>query len=941
MKDIYFNLPMRRHPMRAARPAGMLALMALLIMMQFAPIGAKADKVAAFCFGSDKTLTFDAVESSEITKFNAGSKISADKWYDISAYDDAMACGSSGIRQNEIRYTEKVVINSDFAEYTTRTNMDKTFYYLEDLTRITGLQYFLPTGKSATNCSYMFGLCKKLDSLDLTGFKTDEATSMEAMFYACNSLTSLDASGLNTSSATNMNGMFLYCYALSTLKLSTSFKTDKVTDMGDMFRSCSNLKEIDLSGFSTANVLRMSRMFEKCTRLTSLDLSSFDTRRVRYMNSMFSGCYNLNKIDVSKLRGDSVRFAQEMFSGCSKLTEINLSNFSTPRLAPPRLVAYEGSDDIQDGGLVYSMFSSCSNVTYIDISKMDFTNVTNVTNMFYNCSKLKVLQMGKGNDKFNTALQHDNVFYGVGIPTDPVSLVPTNDFVTSALGERISVASGKRPYYYSWLGGCIYVTGNTPVVKLATAKDGTRSLTFTMGFGSDITDATNGADGVYALNSSTINQRFGLSTTEPGWISTISADNEKITSVAFDYPFAAARPTATRRWFDGLSNLKDIYQIENLNTEEVLDMSYMFNNCRSLTSVSVAGFNTRKVRSMSLMFHYCVSLENIYGTDAADFVDTANRDIYGMFSMCRALRSLSLPGFTTQYCPSLAYLFSGCSSLDSLNIKKFNTANATNTSSMFRGCSSLNYIVLGNTFNTEKVTNASYMFSGCTNLKAIVLPTRVPARATIKPSLAMPLATTLRAMFAGCESMDSENLLRRLSLLKAASATDIRELVDQCATLTTFDFPSLGLDAAKLTTGEMNAMFNSAILPANNFSDKTNIRQLNMGNYDFCDMDATNNMDVFRGVGTPEIPCQLIVGEEFDKSVLGALKNNGVCDYYVWRGGYFTFDDNIGIHNALVGSDGADNDSDGAWYTTSGIRLHSQPTTPGIYIHGRRTVVIK
>jgi len=49
-----------------------------------------------------------------------------------------------------------------------------------------------------------------------------------------------------------------------------------VTSMNEMFRGCTNLTSVDVSGFNTGNVTYMEYMFSGCTNLTNLDLSNFD-----------------------------------------------------------------------------------------------------------------------------------------------------------------------------------------------------------------------------------------------------------------------------------------------------------------------------------------------------------------------------------------------------------------------------------------------------------------------------------------------------------------------------------------------------------------------------------------------------------------------------------------------------------------------------------------
>ena len=57
----------------------------------------------------------------------------------------------------------------------------------------------------------MFTSCKKLESLDVSGFDTRNVTSMEEMFRDCQNLRTLDIRGFNTRNLRNADNMFDGC----------------------------------------------------------------------------------------------------------------------------------------------------------------------------------------------------------------------------------------------------------------------------------------------------------------------------------------------------------------------------------------------------------------------------------------------------------------------------------------------------------------------------------------------------------------------------------------------------------------------------------------------------------------------------------------------------------------------------------------------------------
>ena len=128
--------------------------------------------------------------------------------------------------------------------------------------------------------------------------------------------------------------------------------------------------------------------------------------------------------------------------------------------------------------------------------------------------------------------------------------------------------------------------------------------------------------------------------------------------------------------------------IAYFKTENVKDMSYMFSDCSSLTSLNLSNFNTENVQNMS-----------------------------NMFAGCSSLTSLNLSNFKTENVKDMNSMFSGCSSLTSLDLSNFKTENVEAMSHMFYKCNSLQTIYC----NTTWTCSLSWdMFSGCTSLQGAV-----------------------------------------------------------------------------------------------------------------------------------------------------------------------------------------------------------------------------
>ena len=154
--------------------------------------------------------------------------------------------------------------------------------------------------------------------------------------------------------------------------------TSATSDMRYMFANCQNLTSIDgIDNLQTTKVTNMSFMFAGCSKLASLDLSSFNTANTSYVESMFQDCENLQNIkfspDFTIANASSMKF---MFSGCSSLTALDLSKFNTSNVTS-----------------MIRVFEDCSSLTKLDLSSFDTSKVNDMMGMFNNCSNLKELDL--------------------------------------------------------------------------------------------------------------------------------------------------------------------------------------------------------------------------------------------------------------------------------------------------------------------------------------------------------------------------------------------------------------------------------------------------------------------------------------------------------------------------------------------------------------------
>ena len=406
--------------------------------------------------------------------------------------------------------------------------------------------------------------------------------------------------------------------------------------------------------------------------------ASFANARPTSCFMWFHGCSNLTTIEgIEYFNTENVTNMRYMFDGCGSLKSLDLTNFNT--------------ENVTD---MYSMFAYCKSLESLDLTNFNTAKVTDMALMFASCYALKTIY---ASDKFVT----DLVTKSTCMFTDCLNL---KDYTSS-----------KEDHTYANCGPTGYFTYGR---GYAMFDDATGTLTFSYkGFK---------PEGAYELNE-------GGNT--PEWIS----KNSYVKKVVFDASFAKARPTSCYYWFRGCDMLTQIEGIEHLNTEEVTDMSWMFMDCRGLTSLDVSHFNTQKVTNMEHMFNRCSGLTSL---DVSSFNTENVTNMTCIFLGCSGLTSLDVSHFNTKKVTDMSCMFYECGKLTSLDVSHFNTGNVTDMSFMFFNCSALTLLDLTN-FNTAKVVDMGGMLIDCSALTTIY----------VSDKFVTTNITERESMFYGCTSL--------------------------------------------------------------------------------------------------------------------------------------------------------------------------------------------
>ena len=591
-----------------------------------------------------------------------------------------------------------------------------------------------------------FSGMENLTTIDgMANLNTSEVTDMSIMFYGCKKLKSLDLTGFNTAKVQDMNYMFAYCYALTSLDVS-KFNTDNVTNMLYMFDYCISLTSLDVSNFNTANVTTMYGMFYGCSSLTTINCEDDWSTGSATSDGMFYGCtsleggngtkYDAGKTDKTYARLDGLDGKPGYFSAkgvvrktiyaalsgstmtlyyddqkasrsgvldkwspgqgtsyvpketCNSITKAVIDpSMEDARPASTdswfwrlaNLTIIEGLANLNTSEVtdMSHMFRECKKLTSLDLSNFNIPKVTKMEYMFYYCSSLISLDLSNFNTSNVTKMEY--MFYGC---TSLTSLDLSN-FNTSNVTSTVAMfygctslttiycdedwstgsATSDNMFY-----GCTSLEGGKGTKYDADKIDATYARPDGMG-GKPGYFKELGPKEIYAaLNGSTMTIYFdNKKTIRPGvldkWTPGMGVDMDdatcySITKAVIDPSIAAALPTKTNFWFWNLANLTAIDGLAYLNTSEVTNMSGMFMYCALLTEVDVSTFNTGKVTNMR-----------------------------SMFSSCPSLTELDLTGFNTGKVSDMETMFYGCSSLQTIYCDE--TWTPSSSDNMFYGCTSL------------------------------------------------------------------------------------------------------------------------------------------------------------------------------------------------------------------------------------------------------------
>ena len=599
---------------------------------------------------------------------------------------------------------------SSFANCRTITNMAGWFFGNTKLQTINGLEYL--NTSNVTSMGNMFHNCSGLTNLDVSSFNTVNVTDLGEMFYGCKKLTNIDVSGFNTANVLYISSMFRGCSSLTSLDLS-GFNTSSVMYMASVFTNCSNLTTIYVgNAWSTAAVTDGADMFKDCTKLVGGAGTTYDADHTDYTYAHIDGGTanpgyftdkNAAPVVDEDLKDDVYTvgesdFSTEFYTQFSKYYQIPqggkwVSKFML-NLNPNDNRIYKNfvlliTNDEDRGAGQYKEYGAFRYDAVADSTRTNSQWGTSYVFPFQYTTSTLYLEPDE--NEMDPSVQKLG-----GLVTLTVDRSQPDAFIITMSNEQGVVKTYSQPYV---LPNFNNDSTNTNIRCFITVENS--QLEFK---GSNIEPiggysapvATVEPYAVLSEDSLTVTFYYDDQKTSRGGmdINNSILDNSNspygtATSAVFDVSFDAYRPTSTACWFENCSSLATINGIEYLHTDDVTNMSWMFECCFNLEELDLSNFNTSNVTEM-----------------------------YGMFLSCQGLKSLNVSSFNTSKVVGMNQMFCGLSNLTNLDLSNFDTSNVRWMYAMFADCPNLTSLDISS-FNSALVSNMGDLFSNCVKLKTI------------------------------------------------------------------------------------------------------------------------------------------------------------------------------------------------------------------------------
>ena len=308
----------------------------------------------------------------------------------------------------------------------------------------------------------------------------------------------------------------------------------------------------------------------------------------------------------------------------------------------------------------YSYLFAACNAKELNLSRLDTSNVSNMSSMFSACNSLTSLDLSN----FNTT----NVSYMNRMFSDCYNLTSLglSNFDTSKVNDM------------SYMFGYCRSLTSLDLSNFDTGKVTTMNYMFSSCESLQKLDLSNWT----VHGASTTKMLYNCSSLAK--LKLYNCDEETISNIinSSDFPTGYINDETRKLYVDE-------HLIDKLIDTEPLPEGWEYKTCPLYEERQFQGNRTLIVAEtrvdsshtdLSNMFYNCSSLESV---DTEDW-DTSNvTNMRSMFERCEALVTLDLSSFDTSNVTDMRQMFNGCNALETLDLSNWDTSKVTSTTRMF------------------------------------------------------------------------------------------------------------------------------------------------------------------------------------------------------------------------------------------------------------------
>ena len=427
-----------------------------------------------------------------------------------------------------------------------------------------------------------------------------------------------------------------------------------------------------------------------------------------------------------------------------------------------------------------------------------------------------------------------------------------------------------------------------------------------------------------------------------------SSNLRDIKHIVINESFKTFTPTTLSSFFAALSELETITGLEYLNTENVTDMSLLFDHCQKLTSLDVTHFNTAKVTNMYKMFNAC----GLTSLDLSNFNTEKVTNMEAMFSVCPKLKTIyASDKFTTaavtksekmfSYCDSLSgdinwtsdkatdktyakidggyfrdkaydnrpwvkfadgWLTFRCGYKKTLGENEYALNSGENQPAWYTHNNNIKLVVFDASFANARPTTCSKWFQDFKNLKQI----------KGIENLNTENVTSMAKMFSFCQELSELDVTH----FNTANVTDMGLLFDNCRGLTSLDVTHFNTANVKnmshmffscsgLTSLDVTHFNTANVTDMNNMFFNSNLAELDLTHFNTANVTDMRNMFAFcQNLTTIYVNDDFVITNKSYDLFRGCTKLKGAIDYGKWKTDYNFANYKTGYFTKLVGKNG-------------------------------------